>query len=93
MFCSKCGIELPINSNFCNQYGKPQKEGISDDEVKWETCEIMFGENEHNQRYFTAKTLGPYGVGDAGWRGGFFSGLGQEAQDCHRKLLNNLIKD
>ena len=42
MYCSNCGTELSDDANFCLKCGKPQKPDIQADEIKWETCEIVF---------------------------------------------------
>ena len=66
MFCINCGTELPDEANFCWKCGKPQKEGVTVDEPKWEICEIVyetvkapfFGNCEYR---FWARAIGPQG--------------------------------
>ena len=42
MFCSKCGMQLPDEANFCWKCGQPQKEGAEVEEPQLETCEIVY---------------------------------------------------
>jgi hypothetical protein len=90
MFCINCGTQLPDEAKFCWKCGTPQKSSVQADELKWETCEIVWkmtsgalglilGPIAGVKGYFWAKAIGPSGVYVAGksqtiWVGNFYTG-------------------
>jgi hypothetical protein len=100
MYCSNCGTQLPDDANFCLKCGKPQKENVSFDESKYETCEIVFewvskgtlGMGATKMRFW-AKAIGAEGIYNAG-RSDVFSGwqLGPDASETKQvNALNQFI--
>jgi hypothetical protein len=73
MYCINCGTQLPDEANFCLNCGKPQKAETRPDEIKLETCEIVwewvsrgtFGMGA-TKMTFRAKAIGPNGTYFAG---------------------------
>ncbi|RJP53699.1 MAG: zinc ribbon domain-containing protein [Anaerolineaceae bacterium] len=72
MFCRNCGIQLPDDANFCLKCGYPQKDNISTDEIKWETCETDWVHVKPGTLFskgtakYIARAIGPQGQYIAG---------------------------
>jgi len=107
MYCSNCGTQIAEDANFCSKCGESQTPHIQAEELKWETCEIVweevsasFGGLGRITGYFWAKAIGPNGVYESG-RTQFFKIKGVWSPDStykedvavHNALISQLVKD
>jgi len=105
MYCINCGSQLSDDANYCLKCGKPQKPNIQVDEVKWETCEIVYeeinrgGVFSNSQMRFWADAIGQKGSYNAGASISFEQYVyppasdDQRALNAHRDLIKQLIAD
>jgi hypothetical protein len=74
MFCSNCGTQLPDEANFCWKCGRPQNQGSTVEEPRWEMCEIdwvavdsfLDAIRGRCTGHLEAKAIGPKGIYIAG---------------------------
>ena len=105
MYCSNCGTQIPDESNFCLNCGKPQKADVVPFQPKYEFCEIVYVCVKQGGIFFDpldklqfwAKATGETGNYDAG-ESDIFEGtrLGpnsskNDAVDAHDGLVKKLL--
>ena len=105
MYCSQCGTQLSDDANFCLKCGKPQKPNIQVNEIKWDTCEIVYdtiskgGLFSNARMKFWADAIGQEGSYNAGVSILFEQYVpppesnNQRTVNIHRDFIQQLVTD